>query len=687
VAELLLELLSEEIPARMQAKAADDLKRLVCEFLRDSGLEFDSAEAYATPRRLTLVVDGLPKEQPDTIEERKGPKADAPDQAIAGFLKSIGMTRDQVEERDTPKGKVLFAVIERKGQPSSYICASAVAWAISTLSWPKVMRWGSSRFSWVRPIHSVLAIFDGEPIPYSIELFDQEPAGRGLVATAETFGHRFMAPDAITVTNFAEYQAKLRSAYVMLDPAERRTVIEKDAAMAAEGEGYSLKPDPGLVTEVAGLVEWPVVLTGAIDPAFMDLPAEVLTTAMRHHLKTFALLDGDGNLAPRFVVVANNHATDGGKQIAAGNERVLRARLSDAKFFWDKDRERTLESRIPDLDKVVFHAKLGSVGDKVKRIKALAVEIAKSIPGAHEIAVREAAKLCKADLVSGMVAEFPELQGLMGRYYALGEGKDPAVADAIAEHYSPQGPNDNCPNAPASIAVALADKIDSLVGFWTIDEKPTGSKDPFALRRAALGVIRLIVENDLRLPLLPLFGNDDGAATDLLDFFADRLKVHLREKGVRHDLVSAVFALGGEDDLVRLLARVDALQAFVASEDGEHLHIAYKRAANIVGIEEKKDSVRYDGADVDAALLHEAGEVAVAERLTEVSGLADGALAKEEFAAAMSALALLRKPVDSFFDNVTVNCDDADLRRNRLSLLASIRATLDRVADFSQIEG
>lgn len=678
MAELLLELLSEEIPARMLTKAADDLKRLVCDGLKKAGLTFESAEAYATPRRLALVVDGLPTAQPDISEERKGPKADAPDQAIAGFLKSVGLTRNQVEERETPKGNVLFAVIEKQGAATADVLANLLPGAIGQLPWPKSMRWGDRPDRWVRPLHGVLCLLDGARIAF---------AYNHLESRDTTVGHRFMAPDAIIVSNFADYRDKLRHAYVMVDAAERRTVIEKDAAMAAEGEGFSLKPDPGLVAEVAGLVEWPVVLTGAIDPAFMDLPAEVLTTSMRHHLKTFALVDSDGNLAPRFVVVANNHATDGGMQIAAGNERVLRARLSDAKFFWDKDRERTLESRVLDLGKVVFHAKLGSVGDKVIRIEALAIEIAKSIPGADEAVVREAARLCKSDLVSGMVGEFPELQGLMGRYYALGEGKNPAVADAIAEHYSPQGPNDNCPSSPSSIAVALADKIDNLTGFWAIDEKPTGSKDPFALRRAALGVIRLIVENDLRLPLLPLFGKDDGAATDLLAFFADRLKVHLREKGVRHDLVSAVLALGGEDDLVRLLARVDALQAFVASEDGEHLHIAYKRAANIVGIEEKKDGVRYDGADVDAALLREADEVAVAERLTEASRLADSALANEEFAAAMSALASLRAPVDIFFDNVTVNCDDADLRRNRLSLLASIRATLDRVADFSKIEG
>ncbi|MEE2981131.1 MAG: glycine--tRNA ligase subunit beta [Pseudomonadota bacterium] len=693
MAELLLELLSEEIPARMQARTADDLKRLVSEVLKKAGLEFETAEAYATPRRLALVVDGLPTAQPDISEERKGPKADAPDQAIAGFLKSVGLTRDQVEERESPKGTVLFAVIEKKGAATADVLADLLPEAVAKLPWPKSMRWGDRPDRWVRPLHGVLCLFDGALVSF---------AYNHLESRDTTAGHRFMAPDAITVAGFADYQDKLRHAYVMLDAAERRTVIEKDAAVAAEGEGFSLKPDPGLVDEVAGLVEWPVVLTGAIDPDFMDLPAEVLTTSMRHHLKHLALLDSDGNLAPRFVVVANNHATDGGKQIVAGNERVLRARLSDAKFFWDQDRKHTLESRIPELDKVVFHAKLDSVGEKVKRIEALAVEIAKSIPGAEEAAVREGARLCKADLVSGMVIEFPELQGVMGRYYALAEGKDAAVSDAIAEHYSPQGPNDDCPSAPASIAVALADKIDSLAGFWAIDEKPTGSKDPFALRRAALGAIRLIVENNLRVSLVNVFYDALRSyavamveadkppqidANDILEFFADRLKVHLREKGVRHDLISAVFALGGEDDLVRLLARVEALQAFVDSDDGEHLLTAYKRAANIVGIEEKKDGASYYDAEVDAALLSEVDEIAVAERLTEVGGLANAALANEEFAAAMSALALLRKPVDSFFDNVTVNCDDADLRRNRLSLLAGIRATLDRVADFSKIEG
>jgi len=676
MAELLLELLSEEIPARMQDRAAADLKRLVCDRLAAAGLSFDSAESFVTPRRLALVVDGLPVRQPDISTERKGPRADAPEQAIAGFLKSVGLARDEVEERETPKGAVLFAVIEKAGAASADVFAEILPDAMGALPWPKSMRWGEGESRWVRPLHGIVALFDGAVLPFSF---------LGVEAGDVTAGHRFMAAGEFSVSGFADYRDKLRAAYVMLDSAERRSVIVQDAALAAEGEGLTLKPDAGLVAEVAGLVEWPVVLTGAIEDGYMDLPAEVLTTAMRHHLKHFALNDSAGNLAPRFVVVANIHAVDGGKQITAGNERVLRARLADAKFFWDQDRKRTLESRIPDLDALVFHAKLGSVGEKVKRIESLAVEIAKSIAGADEADVREAARLCKTDLVTGMVGEFPELQGVMGRYYALAEGKIQAVADAIAEHYAPQGPNDTCPTAPASIAVALADKIDSLMGFWAIDEKPTGSKDPFALRRAALGVIRLITENKLRIPLFPLFQND--IAEGLLDFFADRLKVHLKERGVRHDLIAAVFALGGEDDLVRLLARVEALGAFLASEDGEHLLTAYKRAANILRIEEKKDGVSYGDAVVDDGLLREADERVLAARLGEVSELAEAALDQEEFTTAMSALARLRKPVDDFFDNVTVNCDDANLRRNRLRLLSKIRDTLNQVADFSQIEG
>ncbi|MFQ5783776.1 MAG: glycine--tRNA ligase subunit beta [Alphaproteobacteria bacterium] len=704
MAELLLELLSEEIPARMQDRAAADLKRLVCAGLDEAGLAYERAEAFATPRRLALVIDGLPKKQPDTTVERKGPRVDAPEKAIAGFLKSVGLTLDELKVRETPKGAVLLAVIERKGQATVNVLKRIVPSAIESITWPKSMRWSDLNFRFIRPLHNVLCLFDGEVVnaPFKLD------GSTFLVFEGRTFGHRFLAPHKIDVTCFADYRDKLRSAYVMLDAAERRKVIEKDAARLAKAEGLTVKPDPALVAENAGLVEWPVVLVGAIDPEFMELPPEVLTTAMRHHQKYFALVDAEGRLAPRFLVVANIETADNGKRIVAGNERVLRARLADAKFFWDRDRTRPLMSRVADLDGVVFHAKLGSLGDKVKRIEALAVKIAGSVPGADEKAVHEAARLCKADLTTEMVGEFPELQGVIGRYYALEEGRDTAVAEAIAEHYAPQGPDDACPKAPVSVCVALTDKIDTLVGFWAIDEKPTGSKDPFALRRAALGVIRLIIENDLRLPLKKAFEfalikgyvTESGPLSkaqvrkslldshkDLLDFFADRLKVHLREKGVRHDLIAAVFALSHEDDLVRLLARVAALREFLAGDDGGHLLTAYRRAANIVRIEQKKDKCVYNGADVNPELLREAEEKTVAETLAEVARRSDTALADEDFARAMAALATLRQPVDALFDNVTVNCDDAELRENRLRLLSQIKGTMNQVADFSRIEG
>ncbi|HXI85932.1 MAG TPA: glycine--tRNA ligase subunit beta, partial [Parvularculaceae bacterium] len=505
----------------------------------------------------------------------------------------------------------------------------------------------------------------------------------------------------ITVSAFADYRDKLRAAYVVLDAGERAEMIAADAARLASGAGLAVKPDPALVAEVAGLVEWPVPLMGEIDPAFLGLPPEVLTAAMRAHQRYLALTDENGKFAPRFIVVANTLTDDGGKAVVAGNERVLRARLSDAKFFWDQDRKITLESRVPKLGQIVFHAKLGTIAEKVERNSALAAELAANIPGADTDLVRSAAVLCKADLTTGMVGEFPELQGVVGRYYALAEGEKPEVADAIRDHYAPQGPNDSCPTAPVSVAVALADKIDTLVGFFAVGEKPTGSKDPFALRRAALGVIRLILENGLRLPLVAPFreahkllgkgreracGDAGATAADLLDFFADRLKVHLRDKGVRHDFVVAVFALGGEDDLVRLLARVDALAGFVGTDDGANLLVAYRRAANIVRIEEKRDSRAYAGAP-DPGLLREAEEKSLAKALDAVDDGLKTALVREDFTGAMAALAMLRQPVDNFFDRVTVNCEDKALRENRLKLLARIVAAMNHVADFSQIEG
>jgi len=693
MAEFLLELLSEEIPARMQGKACDDLKRLVCDGLKEAGLSFDTAQAYVTPRRLALVIDGLPTEQPDVREERKGPKADAPEKAIEGFLKSLGLTRDQVEERETPKGTVLFAVIEKQGRATADVLGEITLAALNAMPWPKSMKWGSGTVRWVRPLQGILSLFDGTVVPVEFA---------GVTSGKSTVGHRFHAPAWFDVDDFVNYQSKLRAAHVLLDAAERREIIRDKADELASAEGLAVKVDDGLLNEVAGLVEWPVPLIGRIDDQFMEVPPEVLTASMRAHQKYFSLETSSGELAARFIVVANLEADDGGKNIGAGNERVLRARLADAKFFWDQDRKVSLESRLPSLEKVIFHAKLGTVAERVARMQDLAAgSISSALPG-DDLAdkARLAARLAKADLASGMVAEFPELQGLMGRYYALADDLPGDVAEAIAEHYSPQGPTDDCPTAPVSVAVALADKLDLLVGFFAIDEKPTGSKDPFALRRAALGAIRLIMQNQLRLSLRDVIGEavvgyaealhetvDTVLVADhLMDFIADRLKVHLREDGVRHDHIDAVFALEGEDDLVRLVARVRALGDFVAGDDGANLLTAYKRASNIVRAEEKKDGASYEG-DASADLLDAAEEKSLFDALnTARDGIAKS-VDTEDFAAAMSALAQLRMPVDAFFENVTVNADDADVRRNRLMLLSQIRTALGAVADFSKIEG
>lgn len=694
MAEFLLELFSEEIPARMQARAADDLKRLVTDGLKAAGLAFDKAEAFATPRRLALVVDGLPEKQPDLREERRGPRADAPEKAIQGFLASAGLSSvDQCATRQTEKGTFLFAVVEKKGQSTAGVLAGLIQQSLAALPWPKSMRWGHAGFRWVRPLHSVLAVFAGRRLDGAIDL-----QGAQLPFVDTTCGHRFLAPAPFTVAGFADYRRRLEAAKVLLDPAERRSRIEAGLEAAAKSQGLTVKRDPGLLDEVTGLVEWPVVLLGRIDPAFMDLPPEVLTSSMRAHQKYFSLESSGGSLSPHFGVVANMETEDNGKRIVAGNERVLRARLSDAKFFWDQDRKHTLASRAPALKDIVFHAKLGTLDAKVDRVQALADSMTDHVPGADKDRVRSAARLSKADLVTGMVGEFPDLQGIMGRYYALHDREHGDVADAIAEHYSPLGPNDRCPTAPVSVAVALADKIDTLAAFWLIDEKPTGSRDPFALRRAALGVIRLIVENGLRVPLshvfsaarenmqgVPAAGSDDVIA-GLLDFFADRLKVHLRERGVRHDLISAVFALGGEDDLVRLLARVGALEKFLGSDDGANLLTAYKRAANIVRIEERKDKTAYEALP-DSKLFKQDEEVVLYEALRKAAASAKTALKGEDFAAAMSAMASLRPPVDAFFDHVTVNTEDGALRANRLRLLSAIGNTLHQVADFSKIEG
>ena len=693
MAELLLEILSEEIPARMQRRAADDLKRLVTDKLKDAGLEFTSAGAYVTPRRLALVVEGLPVETEAVSEEKRGPKVGAPDQAIEGFCRGNGVTPDQLEKRDVKGGEYYFAVVETPGAATSETLPSLLATAMEALPWPKSMRWGSGSDRWVRPVHGLLAVFEGAALQLSLV---------GTTASAETVGHRFLAPGSITVTSFADYVAKLEAAKVLLDPSARRTKIAEDAAALAKAAGLTVKPDDALLDEVTGLVEWPVPLMGSIDAEFLDLPPEVMTTAMRSHQKYFSLLDADGKFAPKFITVANRTTKDDGAAVTAGNERVLRARLADARFYWDLDRKIPLRGFVADLEDLVFHEKLGNLADKVWRMEVLTAELSESIPGADRTQAVDAARLCKADLTSGMVGEFPELQGIMGRYYAIKDNEPESVADAIADHYAPQGPSDACPTAPISVAVALADKIDTLVGFWGIDEKPTGSRDPFALRRAALGVIRLVLENELRLPLRPAFEaacaahRQKGATSfdadaeelsgDLMSFFEDRLKVYLRDQGVRHDLISAVFALGDEDDLVRLLARVRALETFLGTDDGANLLTAYKRAANIVRIEQKNDDAKYEG-EAAQDILSEPQEKTLFENLILTTDAARPEIEAERFDHAMEKFAGLRASVDEFFDHVTVNCDDAAVRVNRLKLLSQIRATLNQVADFSQIEG
>jgi glycyl-tRNA synthetase beta chain len=690
MAELLLELLTEEIPARMQSRAAEDLAALAREKLTAAGLVPADVQSYSTPRRLTLVAEGLPERQADTTEERRGPRVGAPSDALEGFLKSAGLASiDQCEARDTGKGVFYFAVIRRPGRAAAEVLPDLLRQIVLELPWPKSMRFPAAGFRWVRPMTSALSLLDGKVLPLALD---------GVPVGDETRGHRFLAPGKVTVRNVADYRRKLRDAHVMLRREDRRQAITLALYERAAEAQLTVKDDPALLDEVTGLVEWPVVLLGRIDAEFLSLPPEVLTTAMRAHQKYFACLDREGRLAPRFLVTANMIADDGGAAIVAGNERVLRARLSDARFFWEQDRKVALASRIPKLAERVFHARLGSVLDKAGRVMRLAEALAPLVPGAEVAKVRRAAELAKADLSTGMVGEFPELQGVMGRYYARGDGEPAEVAAAIAEHYSPLGPGDRCPSAPVSVAVALADKIDSLVGFFSIDEKPTGSKDPYALRRAALGVIRLILENGLRLPLRSLFQqafaiDREGAyafasdpTADLLGFFADRLKVHLRGEGVRHDLIAAVFALGDEDDLVRLLARVAALDAFLKTDDGANLLVAYRRAANIVRIEEKKDGTVYPG-EPDPKLLAEPAEATLAAELDRAARESGDALGREAFTAAMAGLARLRGPVDEFFARVTVNCEDRELRANRLRLLAQIRDTLNRVADFSQIEG
>ncbi|WP_336488686.1 glycine--tRNA ligase subunit beta [Methylobacterium nigriterrae] len=728
--DLLLELRSEEIPARMQRRAAEDLRKLVTDALVERGFLYEGAKAFATPRRLALHVAGLPPRGEAVREERRGPRVGAPEAAVQGFLKGAGLASlDQATTvTDPKKGAFYLAVIERPGRETLDVLAEILPQIIRSFPWPKSMRWGGASaqpgsLRWVRPLQSIVATFGPETetpevVPFSVD---------GIAAGTLTYGHRFLAPGAIEVRRFDDYGPSLERAKVVLDADRRKDIILHDARDLAFARGLELVEDEGLLEEVAGLVEWPVVLMGSFDESFLDIPAEAIRATIRANQKCFVLRKGGSDaLAPAFILVSNLEASDGGAAITAGNERVVSARLSDAKFFWDTDRAVSLESRLPKLDSIVFHEKLGTQGERVQRIAALARELAGSIGADIGLADR-AARLAKADLVTEMVGEFPELQGLMGSRYAALQGEHPSVCAAIGDHYKPLGPSDRVPTDPVAIAVALADKLISLAGFWSIDETPTGSKDPYALRRAALGVIRLILENEVRLSLsdvvlpeafdlqpagrrvveLDLSGGlervqaalealppdtdlfADPRVQDLLTFFADRLKVYLRDQGARHDLIDAVFALPDQDDLLMVVRRVEALGRFLDTDDGRNLLAGYKRAANILRIEEKKDGRVYD-AEPDAALIASAGEPeerALADALASARTSASLAVAAEDFEGAMRALSTLRAPVDAFFDKVTVNAADPALRANRLALLNALRAATREVAEFSKIEG
>ena len=785
--DLLFELFSEEIPARMQAKAADDLRRMVTDKLVAEGLVYDGAKAFATPRRLTLTVHGIPVRQSDLKEERKGPRVGGPDAAISGFLKATGLASlDEAKiQRDPKKGDFYIALIEKPGRATLDVLADMLPVIVRTFPWPKSMRWGersarSGALSWVRPLHAIVATFGLETEEPDVVKF----AVDGIEAGQTTYGHRFMAPAAIQVRRFEDYEAKLLDSKVVLDPQRRKDTILTDAKQLAFAQGFELVEDQVLLDEVAGLVEWPVVLMGSFDPEFLSIPGEVIRATIRNNQKCFVVRQsasplptgerstarvsatagegtgiphaiepphpalradlspagrGEETLTNKFILTANIEASDGGKAIIAGNERVIRARLSDAKFFYETDLKTKLEDRLPKFEKIVFHEKLGTQQRRIERIGFLA-EILAPFVGANVADVKRAAKLCKADLLTEVVGEFPEVQGLMGKYYALAQGEDVSVAVACEDHYKPQGPNDRVPSDPVSIVVALADKFDTLAGFWAINEKPTGSKDPYALRRAALGVIRILIENKIRLPLryaaIPAYKEvreelkhleldrqadalkrlrETGISSkrasrllsefeksafeesveerehalaivyDLLDFFDDRLKVQFRERGVRHDVADAVFAMADEDDLVLMTRRAEALGEFLRTDDGKNLLAGFKRAANILRIEEKKDGKAHDGAP-DAALYSLNEEKVLAKTIEQAKFGCREALAKEDFSAAMSAMAKLRPAVDAFFDKVKVNDNDAKVRENRLKLLNEIRAATRVVADFSKIQ-
>lgn len=689
--DVLIELFSEEIPARMQEKSAADLKAMVTGALVENGLTYEGAREFSGPRRIALAISGLTAKSAGRRDERKGPRVGAPEKAVQGFLRGAGLTSidDATVVSDPKKGDFYVAVIETPGRDAADILKDVMPDIIGKFPWPKSMRWGEASaepgsMRWVRPLRGIVCTLGPETEDPDVLDFS---VGH-LTAGDTTFGHRFMAHDPFRVRRLEDYQMELERRKVIIDADRRKSIIETDAKQAAFAHGLELVEDRALLDEVAGLVEWPVVKLGRFEDDFLVLPDIVIQTTIRENQKCFVLKDPKtGSLAGAFILTANIEASDGGKAIIAGNEKVIRARLSDAKFFWDTDLKTPLEDRLPSLDSVTFHEKLGTQGERVERITALSEKLAPLV-GADAAKVVRAAKLAKADLATDMVYEFGELQGFMGRTYAAEQGEDKDVALAIEDHYRPLGPSDDVPDNPVSVAVALADKLDILTGFWSISEKPTGSKDPYALRRAALGVIRIVLDNRISLPLLKAFetarpGFGEGA--DLLKFFANRLEVYLRGKGERHDLIAAVFALPGQDDLLEIVRRVQALSAFLASDAGQSLLEGEKRATNILRAEEKKDGAIE--AAIDPGLFTDPQETALFDALTTAGATAGNALAAKDYETAMTAFTALREPVDAFFEAVLVNAEDAAIRKNRLALLVKVRDTAAAIADFSKVGG